>query len=98
MIELLCSLTQSDSPALRVNGIWALMVTSKLLFHYRIHLLKKKKKKPKYGDGENSHLICTHVLNPPHDVFPEHGVPGRSEGEGGDRPVSGHRAAVPPAL
>ena len=26
VIELLCSLTQSDSPALRVNGIWALMV------------------------------------------------------------------------
>uniref|UniRef100_A0AAZ3RY70 Armadillo repeat-containing protein 8 n=1 Tax=Oncorhynchus tshawytscha TaxID=74940 RepID=A0AAZ3RY70_ONCTS len=25
VIELLCSLTQSDSPALRVNGIWALM-------------------------------------------------------------------------
>ncbi|XP_064185915.1 armadillo repeat-containing protein 8 [Anguilla rostrata] len=27
VIELLCSLTQSDSPALRVNGIWALMVS-----------------------------------------------------------------------
>ncbi|XP_018587783.1 armadillo repeat-containing protein 8 isoform X4 [Scleropages formosus] len=25
VVELLCSLTQSDSPALRVNGIWALM-------------------------------------------------------------------------
>uniref|UniRef100_A0A8C5HRS4 Armadillo repeat-containing protein 8 n=1 Tax=Gouania willdenowi TaxID=441366 RepID=A0A8C5HRS4_GOUWI len=25
VIELLCSLTQSDSPALRINGIWALM-------------------------------------------------------------------------
>ncbi|MGH0162862.1 UNVERIFIED_CONTAM: hypothetical protein FKN15_064645 [Acipenser sinensis] len=24
-IDLLCSLTQSESPALRVNGIWALM-------------------------------------------------------------------------
>lgn len=26
VIELLCSLTQSDSLALKVNGIWALMV------------------------------------------------------------------------
>lgn len=29
VIELLCSLTRSDSPALRVNGIWALMVRRK---------------------------------------------------------------------
>lgn len=26
-IELLCSLTQSDNLALRVNGVWALMVS-----------------------------------------------------------------------
>lgn len=32
VIELLCSLTQSDSPALRVNGIWALMVSFYLIF------------------------------------------------------------------
>lgn len=25
-VELLCGLTQSENPALRVNGIWALMV------------------------------------------------------------------------
>lgn len=30
VIELLCSLTQSDSPALRVNGTWALMVRNVL--------------------------------------------------------------------
>eukprot|EP00064_Thunnus_orientalis_P003282 superscaffoldBa00000260_g3291 len=30
VIELLCSLTQSESPALRVNGIWALMADQKV--------------------------------------------------------------------
>ncbi|KAK1902390.1 Armadillo repeat-containing protein 8, partial [Dissostichus eleginoides] len=30
VIELLCTLTQSDSPALRVNGIWALMADQKV--------------------------------------------------------------------
>lgn len=30
VIELVCSLTQSDSPALRVNGTWALMVRNVL--------------------------------------------------------------------
>lgn len=33
VIELLCSLTQSDSPALRVNGTWALMVAKPFAFH-----------------------------------------------------------------
>lgn len=30
-VELLCSLTLSENPALRVNGIWALMVSILLL-------------------------------------------------------------------
>ena len=34
VIDLLCSLTQSESPALRVNGIWALMVRFLLPYLY----------------------------------------------------------------
>lgn len=47
VIELLCSLTQSDSPALRVNGIWALMVSRRfyldrhtvLNYHLKLYLI-----------------------------------------------------------
>lgn len=48
-MELLCGLTQSENPALRVNGIWALMVCSTLLhmssFTKRTELFSKLKLK-----------------------------------------------------
>ena len=48
-VELLCGLTQSENPALRVNGIWALMVCFTLLcmssLTKRIELFAKVKLK-----------------------------------------------------
>lgn len=36
-VELLCGLTQSENPALRVNGIWALMVCFSLFMYVIIY-------------------------------------------------------------
>lgn len=48
-VELLCGLTQSENPALRVNGIWALMVCFTLFYNSslvkRMGLLSKLKLK-----------------------------------------------------
>ena len=46
VIELLCSLTQSDSPALRVNGIWALMV--RICLYNSIIYVSSNNQRPKF--------------------------------------------------
>lgn len=48
-VELLCGLTQSENPALRVNGIWALMVC---FTKRRKQLLKLKLKNVLFGVSE----------------------------------------------